>query len=306
MTSQTPRCAITGATGFVGRGLVPYLSAKGLEVRTIARQPDADTLDIDKLARAFEGCDSIVHLLGRAHILGQDGPDALVQFRHVNVEMARAAADAGVKAGARKFVFISSVAVFGRNSAADTLDDNTPTDPKTPYGASKLEAENTLREIAARHALSLAILRPPIVYGPGAPGNFARLTGAIRRGLPLPFGRVTQNRRTYLARENLCSAIEAAIRFTGQMSKAHVIADSASLSTRATIQAIAAGTGRAARLIPVPPSLLHAGLRALGRGAMADQLVGSLQFDSRGFSALTGWTPTLSPQQGLAEMGGAA
>src|ERR1700679_217303 len=188
MTSQTPRCAITGATGFVGRGLVPYLSAKGLEVRTIARQPDADTLDIDKLARAFEGCDSIVHLLGRAHILGQDGPDALVQFRHVNVEMARAAADAGVKAGARKFVFISSVAVFGRNSAADTLDDNTPTDPKTPYGASKLEAENTLREIAARHALSLAILRPPIVYGPGAPGNFARLTGAIRRGLPLPFG----------------------------------------------------------------------------------------------------------------------
>lgn len=308
MAQSNTTCAVTGASGFVGRNLLQHLRSRGIAAVALDRTNTPDFSDREILKKRFSGCRTVVHLLGRAHILrpGNDAAGDLAAFRRVNVDLALTAAQAAADAGVEQFVYISSVSVFGALSASHPINDASPISPVTPYGVSKAEAEDALEAFADRSGLSVLSLRPPLVYGPGAPGNFARLVSAIRRGWPLPFGSTTDNRRTFIAAENLSEAIGRALARSNPLMGRFIVADNESLSTRDTMEAIAKGIGRPARLLPLPSGLTAALLSTAGKGAMAQQLFGSLEFDGAALFRALDWRPSVSPREGLAAMGRAA
>jgi nucleoside-diphosphate-sugar epimerase len=297
---------ITGATGFVGAGLTALLNRTGRPYRVAVRAgvsqfhavqvgdigPDTDW------SAALDGVDAIVHLAGRAHVTARE-TDALAQFCRVNAAGTARLAEQAAAAGVRRFVLISSVKAAADTSGASALIEVDRPVPGTPYGISKLEAEQALLRLAG--AMETVILRPPLVYGPGVKANFRSLLRLVDSGLPLPLGTV-RNGRSLIARDNLADAIVMALDVAGTAGGTFYVADRPPLSTPDLIRALAAALGRPARLFPFSPTLLSFAAGALGRGGAADSLLGSLALNDSAFRAATGWRPPVSQEAALQDV----
>lgn len=299
---------ITGANGFVGSALCRMALARGLDVRAAVRQPQdmpfAQVVVGDIHAEtnwhsALAGCDTVVHLAALAHRpLGSDAQaHAALQATNVDgvVRLASLAADAGV----RRLVFLSSIKAWGESTlpgqAARESDDCRPEDA---YGRSKLAAEQALRTLAAQRGLSLVIVRPPLVYGPGAKANFAALLRAVRAGWPLPFGAV-RNARSLVALDNLTDFLLCCASHPAAVGQTFHVSDGADLSSADMVKALATAACRPARLWPVPPAWLRLAGRLLGRGEAAKRLLDNLQVDISKAHKLLGWRPPLSVSEGM-------
>lgn len=307
--------AVPGASGFVGRALVQRLAGDtDFRVRACYRsapgaaEPNAevhltgDLLDTTGWAQAFAGADAVVHTAARAHILNETGAEALAAFRRVNTQGTLAVAQAAAEAGVRRFVFLSTIGVHGDVTApgrAFSIDDDPA--PHSPYAQSKLEAEAGLQDLARESGLEVVILRIPLVHGAGAPGNFARLLGLVRRQLPLPLGSV-DNRRSLIGIDNLCAAITACVQHPAARDRTFLVSDQDDLSTPDIIRALAAGLGLPIRLLPCPVALLTLGGAVLGRGDEVRRLVSSLRVDSGPISEALGWRPAVTARAGLMAM----
>ncbi|HZF77354.1 MAG TPA: NAD-dependent epimerase/dehydratase family protein [Acetobacteraceae bacterium] len=292
------RVLVTGGTGFLGRHLVPWLRGAGHEVLAPGRDALHAESPIEAWRAALPGVEAVLHLAGRAHRVGEVTGAAAAAFMATNrdwpIRLARAAREAGVA----RFLFVSTIGVHGPGG---TVTEASPLLPATPYARSKLEAEEGLPEAFGG---PVTILRPPLVCGPGAPGNLARLRRLAATPLPLPLGAV-RNRRTLLSVEGFCTAVEAVLRrwaAGGEAAGAYVLGDAAPLSTRDMLVALREGLGRPPRLLPVPPALLAAALRAAGRGAIAAQLLGDLVVDSAAFRREFGWQPVADTRATLRAM----
>ncbi|KDB08737.1 NAD-dependent epimerase/dehydratase [Burkholderia sp. lig30] len=305
---------VSGANGFIGRALCPYLSSLGHAVVPAVRRPcdmaGAHVVgDEASWKDALEGCDSVVHLAGRAHVMRDQAVDPLQAFRAANVDATLALAYLAAKAGVRRFVFMSTIKVNGEHTAPGTSFG--PADapaPEDPYGRSKWEAEEGLLEIARASELEVVIVRPPMVYGPGAKGNFATLVKCVRKGLPLPLGAV-HNRRSLVALDNLLSLTALCADRTASPAAANqifLVSDGRDVSTTELLRAIAGAYGRSLRLIPVPVGLICLGARLLGKTATTDRLLGSLAVDDSKTRDLLGWRPQVSMGEQLRKMANAA
>jgi len=296
------RVLVTGANGFAGRAICRHLLAQGWELRGSVRRSEAavpegvekvlsGALDADAdWHAALQGVEAVVHCAARVHVLRECAADALAAFRTVNVMGSRRLAEQAAAAGVRRFVFLSSI---GAAVAAD--------DPAraTPYQRSKLEAETALREAAAGSAMMLVMLRPPLIYGRGAPGNFARLVRLIEAGRPLPL-RSIANRRSLLFVGNLAGAVAAALDCTAVPAAPLALCDGEAVSTAELARRIGLACGRPARLLPAPPALLRLGGRLLGRGAVVEALTGDLTIDNEAIHRALGWVPRFTLDEGLA------
>jgi UDP-glucose 4-epimerase len=250
---------------------------------------------------ALHGVQGVVHLAARVHVMDECSADPLAEFRRVNVagtlNLARQAAAAGVQ----RFIFLSSVKVNGemtRPGRAFTATDAPA--PEDPYGISKLEAEQGLRQIEAQTGMAVVIVRPPLIYGPGVKANFARMIRWVARGLPLPLGAVTENRRSLVALDNLVDLLALCLTHPAAVGQTFMVSDGEDLSTASMLRRLALAMGKTARLMPLPVALLEFGARLVGRQAMAQRLLGSLQVDSRPTCERLGWRPPLSVDQALA------
>ena len=302
---------LTGASGFVGKAVLKTAQQRGLGLRPIYRslelasgQPDAVLVsgleDAANWSQALLDIDVVIHAAARAHVMREEALDPLAQYRRVNVEgtlnLARQAAAAGV----RRFVFISSIKVNGEATAPGCpfTADNTP-DPADAYGRSKAEAEVQLKQVAQQTGMELVIIRPPLIYGPGVKGNFASLMRWVCRGLPLPLGAVTQNRRSLVGLDNLVDLILVCTAHPKAANQTFLVSDGEDLSTAGLVRKISKAIGQPARLLWVPTGALSFMAGLLGRAIISQRLLGSLQVDIHKTCELLDWKPTVAVDEGL-------
>ena len=294
---------LTGASGFVGRALSHALSgeyAVSGVVRCLARAPESViALQVSDIgpkvdwSASLAGQDVVIHVAALAHGKAR-GYEAM---RAVNTEgtlnLARQAAASGVN----RFIFISSIGVHGNRNEVPFRADDIPA-PVEPYACSKWEAEQGLVRIAEQSGMEVVIIRPPLVYGPDAPGNFARLVRLVESGLPLPLGAV-HNRRTLVGLDNLVDLVRVCIEHPGAANRVLLAGDNEDVSTSDILRHIALAMGKKPKLLPVPEFWLWAGARVIGQADMAEKLLGSLQVDISETRALLGWTPPCSFAVGM-------
>jgi nucleoside-diphosphate-sugar epimerase len=253
---------------------------------------------------ALAGCDAVVHLAARVHVMTETTADPLNEFRRVNVQgtlnLARQAAAAGV----RRFVFVSSIKVNGEATqpGAPFTADDAPT-PLDAYGVSKMEAEQGLREIARQTGMEVVIIRPPLVYGPGVKANFATMMRWLKRGVPLPLGAI-HNQRSLVALDNLVDLIVTCLTHLAAANQTFMVSDGEDVSTTELLRRMGQAMGHPARLVPVPASWLKVAVGLLGKGDVAQRLCGSLQVDISKTRELLGWTPPVSLDEGLRRAAG--
>lgn len=280
------RIHVTGATGFVGRHFTAEAARRGHEVVALVRRFDSSLTGLrqieigDITARtdwsdAVRGGDAVVHLAARVHVMNEHADDVDALYERVNAHPTAALARAAADAGAQRFVFMSSIKVNGERTSGEPFSSDDAPAPVDPYGRSKLLAERKLTTIGEAGQMSVAILRPTVVYGPGVGGNIERIGGAVRRGVPLPIGSI-RNTRTMVSVDNLVAGTLAALDTKIDGSRVFLLGDPNPISTRQLAEYLAEGIGRHARLFPFPPALLKLGAKMLGRGADAARLVEDL------------------------------
>lgn len=301
------KIAVTGATGFVGRCLIRHLLARGELALAISRQP----LDIagvscvsvpeyaftPEVIENLRGSDALVHLAGSAH-QPSSGAEAEAQIFKANVDIALNVARACVVAGVGRFVFVSSVGVNGSHSSKPFLDTDPPA-PTEPYAFSKWKAEMELAQFFAGSKTELVVIRPPLVYGPGCPGNFERLVRFVASSPWVPLGALVAP-RSFIHVVNLADALITAARYPGLGGATFLVSDGHDVSVGEVVSTLADEfTAGKARVINVPAPLLNVVAFLMGRRALFEKLASPLQIDASRFSIVTGWKPLITTEEGL-------
>ena len=302
------RFLVTGATGFVGRAVCTELAQRKHDVRRAARSlagSDGGYFELGDIGPstnwfgALEGVDTVVHLAARVHIMHEGAENPLEEFRKVNVAGTEHLARAAAASGAKRFVFVSSIGVNGAQTAlGKPFSETDKPNPHNAYTLSKWEAEQGLLRVADETGMEVVIIRPPLVYGCGAPGKFGSLMRAVQRGWPLPLGAV-HNQRSLVALDNLVDFIVTCITHTHAANQTFLVSDGRDLSTTELVRGMAQAAGVSARLLPVPVWALQAGASLLGKGNAVQRLCGNLQVDISKARSLLGWVPPVSVEEGL-------
>jgi nucleoside-diphosphate-sugar epimerase len=245
------------------------------------------------LALVLKGAEAVVHLAARAHQRG-----TLADFE-CNVRAAKAVAHASRVAGVCRLVFMSSIGVNGNLTHARPFVESDPPSPVEPYSVSKLRSEVAIIDgLAGSDRTTYVILRPPLIYGPRAPGNFARLVRAVESGWVLPLAGI-RNARSLIGLTNLLELVTLCLEHPAAVNELLLVADGEDISTPDLVLHIAQGLGKPARLASVAPSLLRAGACMLGQARLADSLCGSLQIDASKARQLLGWVPRQAAADGI-------
>jgi nucleoside-diphosphate-sugar epimerase len=296
---------VTGATGFVGRAVCAALSERRTAHRPMSRNPTPGFQAIGEIdastdwSQALAGIDTVVHLTARVHVMNDDAADPLAAFRAANVDATLNLARQAAAAGARRFIFMSSVKVNGEaTEKGRPFRASDAPHPEDPYGRSKWEAEQALLALGRETGLEIVVIRPPLVYGPGVKANFASMVKWVRRGIPLPLGRV-QNRRSLIFVGNLADFVLLCCTHPAVAGRTFLVSDGTDVSVADLLRRLADAMGARSRLLPVPPSLLQLAASLLGRQAAAGRLLDSLQVDMEETQLVTGWSPRYTMDQGL-------
>ncbi|MGK5050954.1 UDP-glucose 4-epimerase family protein [Janthinobacterium sp. RB2P8] len=298
---------VTGAAGFVGAAFCAYLDALGVayvgSVRKECTLPSR--LRVGELtahtdwSTALDGCDVVVHLAARVHVMADRSGDPLAAFRAVNVDATLNLARQAVRHGVRRFVYVSSIKVNGEGTHGKPFTYQDVPAPSDPYGISKLEAERGLQALAQETGLELVIVRPPLVYGPGVRANFLRLMQLLKWGIPLPLGAV-HNRRSMVGLDNLVDLLSLCCRHPRAAGEIFLVSDGHDMSVTELLRSLSSAMGKKpVPLFPMPAGLLTGIASVLGKSAAASRLLGSLQVDVAHTRTTLDWVPPVSVDEGI-------
>lgn len=302
---------ITGINGFVGKSLADFLQNQGFDICALGRAKKCfdnieyrqihDIASLDSILDFFSGVDVVVHLVGKAHHFGKSA-QAVEEYYKINVDGTRAVANAAIKAGVKRIIYLSSVKATGERTHSDTgYDENSVCNPEDDYGKSKLMAEQELKKICDNSGLEYVILRPPLVYGPGVKGNFASLINMVQKVPLLPLGGL-HNSRSMIGVENLCSAIFYSLFNEAVAGKIYFISDSEAISTSQLLKNIAMIFNPKLKLLPIPEIFWKIGLLLPYFSGKVSKLTDSLVVKSDQFIKDSGWEPKLSMPDQLKKM----
>jgi len=300
---------VTGATGFLGGHLFSTLQSTENKVTALLRSENSLFTDsaivttIDKnsnFSAALTNVNVVIHCAARVHIMNDASTNPLEEFREVNtygtLNLAQQAAVAGVK----RFIFISSIKVNGESTELESpfrADDKFI--PVDPYGLSKYEAEVGLRKIAEETGIEVVIIRPPLVYGQGVKANFASMMKWVDKGIPLPLGGITGNKRSLVAVENLVDLIITCIEHPNAANQTFLVSDDDDVSTTGLLQNMANALNAPNRLLPIPASWFYFASKLIGKPAISQRLCGSLQVDISKTRDLLSWKPPYFPAESM-------
>ncbi|HDR2538919.1 TPA: NAD-dependent epimerase/dehydratase family protein [Enterobacter ludwigii] len=291
---------VTGGTGFLGTALVQTLKSSGhMVMLTTRRQEDIEqgmynlgdiTAETNWMS-LLQGCDTVIHTAGRAHILNDDAQDALAEFRRVNhdatLKLAKDAASCGVK----HFIFISSIGVNGNSTTSGTpFTETSVPRPTSDYAISKLEAEQSLVKKFADSEMAITIIRPALICGKNAPGNIQRLLKLVSKNLPLPFKNI-KNKRALVSLDNVVSFINECVVNDHSKNQLYLLADEEHPSTEDMVNAFAAGMGFSAKNIYFPKTIMKLLLSVVGKHGIYEQLFGDLEVNASKSRDHLHWTP---------------
>lgn len=293
---------VTGPNGFIGGHLCRYLEEKGYRLRRCFRTSSLDMGENDVVIgeindltywnTALEGIDTVIHLAGKAHIGNIRDCDAPV-FKTVNFDGTQKLASESANCGVRRFIFISSIAVY--RSGITQITDLTEPDPDTSYGFYKLQAEITIQRICESSQMDYVIIRPPLVYGPDAPGNISKLKKIISLGMPLPFASI-RNKRSFISVKNLSSIIQSCMCSNGARNEVFLVSDAYELSTCDLMKLLAAQTGRTCIVFNVPENCLRFLLKSIGLLKEFNKAFGTLVVDTKRIQKMLNWHPVEVPK----------
>lgn len=307
---------VTGANGLVGQALCAELVARGFAVYAAVRDPASFvTMPGVQLVRApdladpqahwpLEKVDVVIHTAARVHVMNP-APDELDRFRAINRDGAAHLARACVEAGVKRLIFLSTIKVNGERTDSGRMFSATdevamPTDP---YALSKFEAEQILLSIGRDTDLEVAIIRPPLVYGPGAKGNLALLERVVRlsakTGLPLPLGALNFNRRSLVSLANLVDLVVVCVKHPGAVSRVFLVSDGHDLSTLDLAKQIARACDLSLKTVALPAALLGLTAKVTGKHEMLRRLTDNLQVDIGPTREQLDWTPPQTVEQGM-------
>lgn len=292
---------VTGATGFVGQNLTQLNQNFRCVIRAGEHHSFADSYTVPTIdastdwSNCFEGVDAIIHLAGLAH--NKSYTDA--EYRAVNTDGTLRLALKAAEAGVKRFVFVSSIGVNGTNSYDSAFLPSDVADPHNSYAQSKHEAELGLWDISKQTGLEVVVVRPTLVYGPNAPGNFGMLTKLVNSIPFLPFG-LANNRRDFISVGNLVDLLIVCAKHKNAPGNIFLASESNTISTRDFVNAIAAGQDRKVFQIPIPVSFMRLAGLVIGKSAMIEQLFGNLEVDSSNLKDTLNWTPSFSMKDTMA------
>ncbi|WP_298208120.1 NAD-dependent epimerase/dehydratase family protein [Acidovorax sp.] len=303
---------ITGASGFIGRHLTHSIQKAQnpwqlrLVSRDVTRLRDSTGAafhtvgDIDgrtDWSALLQNVDLVVHAAARVHMLNDTAASASMQYRRTNTEGTLRLAHQAAIAGVKRFIFISTVGIHGISQNHPFLETDNPA-PQGPYAKSKLDAEYGLLNLASHSGMDVVVIRPPLVYGSDAPGNFSRLATIVRCGVPLPLGSI-QNLRSLVAIDNLVDFIQHCMLHPAAANQDFLISDDKDISTPVLIQNMCAAMQKPVRLVPVPLIFLKCGAACLRKQDMLHQLTSTLQVNIHKARTLLKWKPKVTPIEGL-------
>ncbi|MCE6975988.1 SDR family oxidoreductase [Pseudomonas frederiksbergensis] len=306
---NAPKILVTGASGFVGeavvfrllldRKFIPIAAARGTtRLNGLCTVVPFELTDSKALPN-LNDVQVVIHAAARVHVMNETAIDALTEFRKVNVEgtlrLARRAAASGVK----RFIFISSIKVNGESTVlGKPFRANDFPAPADPYGVSKHEAEEALKQLSLDTGMEVVIIRPPLVYGPGVKANFLSMMRWLERGVPLPLGAI-KNRRSLVAIGNLVDLINVCINHPEAAGNIFLVSDGEDLSTSQLLRRMADALGVKPRLLSIPYWVLNLGASLIGRRDLVQRLCGSLQVDINKTRDILGWRPVISVDEAL-------
>lgn len=300
---------VTGSNGFVGKALCLQALLRGDNVNAATRVayclPKINNFVVGNIAEStnwsapLKGCDVVIHLAARVHVMQETSADPLAEFRQMNViateHLARSAAAVGVK----RFVFVSSIKVNGEETFnGQAYNEQMTPAPQDAYGVSKWEAEQVLHKVAKETGLDVVIVRPPLVYGAGVKGNFAQMISVVAHGVPLPFASV-RNKRSLIYVKNLVDALILCATHPNAAGNTYLVSDCDDVSTSDLLRKLAFAMGKKPRLFLLPISLLRLTARMFKKSDQLARLLGSLQIDSTKIRRELGWAPPFSVDDGL-------
>lgn len=299
---------VTGASGFIGSKLIEQLpigDVLGLgrnKPKDLSRYPFVEAeigSDVD-YSDVLDDVSVVVHLAARVHVMNDSVNDPLEAYREINtygtVNLARQAAAAGVK----RFILVSSIKVNGECSALEKpfcFDD--PHAPQDDYGLSKSEAEKQLIVLAKDVGMEMVIIRPTLVYGPGVKANFASLMNLVSKGIPLPFGSVTDNKRSLVSIDNLVDLIVTCIKHPKAANQVFLVSDDHDISTSEMVREMAIALDKPTWQLPVPIWCYKLAGKLFKKSDVVDRLTGSLQVDISHTKDTLDWKPPQTLQDGF-------
>jgi nucleoside-diphosphate-sugar epimerase len=304
-----PRVLITGATGFIGRVLCAYLARTGYRLR-VALRSDCDLPagiaekavvgDISAVSDwrlALADVELVVHAAARAHV-HRDTPRNRGLYEQVNAHATRQLAHAAARAGVRRFVFLSTIKVNGEATVQRPFYPGDVPNPHDDYAKSKLRSETYLVQAAAATGMEAAIVRAPLVYGPGVRANFLHLMRWVDKEWPLPLGAI-RNQRSLVSVWNLCDLIERLLGTQRPAAGVWLVSDGEDPSTPDLVRRLGRAMDRSVRLIAVPVPLLQACAAITGRRAEAARLCGSLTVSIATTRTALEWSPPVPMDEAL-------